>query len=74
MAKKLGNNLGTFEEMNMKECNCMGKFLQIRALFDMRKLLKRDSKLKFQGKDIWVDYKYERLPNFCFVVVKLCTK
>ncbi|CAJ2671908.1 unnamed protein product [Trifolium pratense] len=66
MAKKLGNILGTFEEMDMKDCNRMGKFLRIRVSMDLRKPLKRGSKLSFQGKDIWVDYKYERLPNFCF--------
>jgi interleukin-1 receptor-associated kinase 1 len=66
MAKKLGNILGNFEEMDMKECNRMGKFLRIRVSMDLRKPLKRKSKLSFQGKDIWVDYKYERLPNFCF--------
>jgi hypothetical protein len=66
MAKKLGNILGTFEEMDMKDCNRMGKFLRIRVSMDLRKPLKRGSKLNFQGKDIWVDYKYERLPNFCF--------
>lgn len=67
MAKKLGNILGMFEEMDMKEVNRMGKFLRIRTSLDLTKPLKRGSKLHFQGKDIWVDYKYERLPNFCFV-------
>lgn len=67
MAQKLGNILGVFEEMNMKEINRMGKFLRMRTSLDLTKPLKRGSKLHFQGKDIWVDYKYERLPNFCFV-------
>lgn len=67
MAKKLGNILGMFEEMDMKEVNRMGKFLRIRTSLDLTKPLKRGSKLHFQGKDIWVDYKYERLPNFCFI-------
>ncbi|XP_024629915.1 uncharacterized protein [Medicago truncatula] len=67
MTQKLGNILGVFEEMDMKEINRMGKFLRIKTSLDLTKLLKRGSKLHFQGKDIWVDYKYERLPNFCFV-------
>jgi hypothetical protein len=66
MAKKLGNNIGNFEEMDMKECNRIGKFLRIRVSLDLRKPLKRGSKLNFQGKEIWVDFKYEWLPNFCF--------
>ncbi|CAJ2634985.1 unnamed protein product [Trifolium pratense] len=66
LAKKLGNSLGNFEEMDLKECNRMGKFLRIRVSLDLRKPLKRGSKHNFQGKEIWVDYKYERLPKFCF--------
>jgi len=56
-----------FKEMDLKEANRIGKFLRIRTSLDLTKPLKRGSKLHFQGKDIWVDYKYERLPNFCFV-------
>ncbi|MCH96370.1 hypothetical protein A2U01_0017356, partial [Trifolium medium] len=41
MAKKLGNILGNFEEMDTKECNRMGKFLRIRVSMDLRKPLKR---------------------------------
>jgi len=66
IAKKLGNSLGGYEEMDMKEVNRMGKFLRLRTSINLSKPLKWGSKLHFQGKDIWVDYKYERLPNFCF--------
>jgi len=58
--------MGIFEEMDLKEINRMGKFLRLRASINLTKPLKRGSKLHFQGKDIWVDYKYKRLPNFCF--------
>jgi hypothetical protein len=47
LAKKIGNNISTFEEMDMKECNRMGKIIWIRASLDLRKPLKRCSKLKF---------------------------
>ncbi|CAJ2652060.1 unnamed protein product [Trifolium pratense] len=66
IAKKLGNTVGTFEEMDFKDINRMGKFLRMRVSVDLKKPLKRGTKLNFQGKEIWVDYKYERLPNFCF--------
>jgi len=66
IAKKTGNMVGKFLEMDEKKCNRMGKFLRIRISIDLKKPLKKGSKIHFQGRDIWVDYKYEKLPNFCF--------
>jgi len=66
IAKKIGNMVGKFLEMDEKECNRMGKFLRIQISIDLKKPLKKGSKIHFQGRDIWVDYKYEKLPNFCF--------
>lgn len=66
IAKKIGNMVGKFLEMGGKNCNRMGKFLRIRTAINLKKPLKKGSKIHFQGRDILVDYKYERLPNFCF--------
>lgn len=67
MAMKLGNSLGTFVEVDNKEGNRMGKFLRLKAIVDLRKPLKRGTMVKYQGKDLRIFFKYERLPTFCFL-------
>lgn len=52
MALKLGNNLGTFVEVDNKEGNKMGKFLWLKVTVDLRKPLKRGTMVKYQGKDL----------------------
>lgn len=42
-------------------------FMRIRVLIDVRMPLKRKMKIrKGNSDDIWVDFRYERLPTFCF--------
>lgn len=43
-----------------------GLFLQARILVDISKPLVRDTLIKIEGKPIWIPFKYERLPSFCF--------
>lgn len=66
MARKIGSIIEVFEEVDPKECNRMGRFLRLKNSLDLRKPLKRGTVIKFQGRDLWVDFKYERLPTFCF--------
>jgi interleukin-1 receptor-associated kinase 1 len=66
MAKKLGNIIGSFEEVDPKDSNRTGRFLRLKVSLDLRKPLKKCTKIKFQERNMWVDFKYERLPNFCF--------
>jgi len=54
MAMKLGNNLGTFMEVDNKEGNRMGKFLRLKATVDLRKPLKQGTMVKYQGKDLQI--------------------
>ncbi|PNY16581.1 cysteine desulfurase mitochondrial-like [Trifolium pratense] len=67
MARKLGDVLGKFVEVDNKESNRMGKFLWIKSTIDLRNPLKRGTIIKFQGKSLRIFFKYERLPTFCFV-------
>lgn len=67
MAKKLGDVLGKFVEVDSKEGNRLGKFLRVKVTVDLRKPLKRGTVVKYQGKNLRVYFKYERLPTFCFV-------
>jgi hypothetical protein len=67
MAKKLGDIIGSFVEVDSKDCNRTGRFLRVKTLIDLRKPLKRGTLVKYQGKELKVFFKYERLPTFCFV-------
>ncbi|XP_058752497.1 uncharacterized protein LOC131625674 [Vicia villosa] len=67
MAKKLGNIMGSFEEMDSKEAHRTGRFLRIKVLINLKEPLKRGTVVTFKDKKIRVQFKYERLPLFCFV-------
>ncbi|XP_058784594.1 uncharacterized protein LOC131659420 [Vicia villosa] len=67
MAKKLGNIIGTFEEMDAKEAHRNGRFLRVKVTLDLKEPLKRGTVVTFKEKKIRVHFKYERLPIFCFI-------
>lgn len=48
MAKKLGDLLGKFVEVDSKESNRLGCFLRVKANIDLRKPLKRGTVIKYQ--------------------------
>jgi hypothetical protein len=43
-----------------------GRCLQIRVYIDLTKLLERGCALAINGKSLWVLFKYENLPQFCY--------
>ena len=49
--------------------NCFGQYLCVRVLLNIRKPIRRGSKVRLGlcGKVCWVDFKYEKLPEFCYV-------
>jgi hypothetical protein len=67
MARKLGDLMGKFVEVDSKESNRMGKFLRVKATIDLRNPLKRGTIIKYLGKSLKIFFKFERLPTFCFV-------
>ncbi|XP_058783267.1 uncharacterized protein LOC131657939 [Vicia villosa] len=67
MARKLGNIMGNFEEMDTKEAYRNGRFLRIKVSLDLRKPLKRGTVVKFKEKNLRAHFKYERLPTFCYI-------
>jgi len=71
MAKKLGDLLGKFVEVDSKESNRLGCFLRVKTNIDLRKPLKRGTVIKYQGKNLRIYFKYERLPTFCFMCGKI---
>ncbi|KAF5468801.1 hypothetical protein F2P56_012921 [Juglans regia] len=43
-----------------------GKFIRIRVNLDITKPLPRGRTIKMDGTQRWIEFKYERLPIFCF--------
>jgi hypothetical protein len=67
MARKLGDLIGEFVDVDNKEGNRNGKFLRVKVSIDLRKPLKRGTVITYQGKELRVYFKYERLPTFCYI-------
>lgn len=65
MAKRLGDIIRVFEEMDQRDETKMGRSLRIKVTIDLRKPLKRGMVVRYQGKNLKVFFKYERLPTFC---------
>lgn len=68
IAKAIGNYVGEFVKADQSNFEGGRKeFMRVRIRIDITKPLHRRMKLKSKGGDwFWVDFKYERLPNFCF--------
>ena len=64
----VGNYIGIFIEANPKSFDGEWKvYVRIRVFLDIRKPLRRRMKIKKPGGDwYWVNFKYERLPTFCY--------
>ncbi|GLT62155.1 hypothetical protein SLA2020_348130 [Shorea laevis] len=43
-----------------------GRSLRVRIMLDVTKPLERGRALRLDGKSVWVSFKYEKLPIFCF--------
>lgn len=69
IAEAIGSALGTFIRVDKKNFEGSWKsFLRVRVLLDITKPLRRKLKMKKEGGSwFWVEFKYERLPNFCFL-------
>lgn len=66
--KSIGNYVGKFLEADSKNFQVMGRnYLRIKVALDVRRPLKNCMKIKKTGGDwLWIKFKYERLPSFCF--------
>jgi hypothetical protein len=64
---KIGQSIGMVEEIDVTGdgVGC-GKCLRIRVYVDITKLLERGRALVLNGKSVWVSFKYEKLPQFCY--------
>ncbi|PQM40802.1 hypothetical protein Pyn_12255 [Prunus yedoensis var. nudiflora] len=78
--RQIGNRLGQcIDVMEGSYGECLGRYLRIRVRLDVTKPLRRVMKLRFDHSlEAVIEFKYERLPDFCYVcgrighVVKEC--
>lgn len=66
MAKRLGDIIGVYEEMEQRDGTKSGRSLRVKVSIDLRKPLKRGTVTRYQEKQLRVFFKYERVPTFCF--------
>ncbi|KAM7250940.1 hypothetical protein ACFE04_022823 [Oxalis oulophora] len=57
----IGQRIGKVVEVDKR----WGRFLRVRITVNILEPLMRGLTLNLQGKDMWVSFKYERLPSFC---------
>ena len=67
--QNIGNYIGTFlvaDDTNFTDTR--KPFLRIRVEMDVELPLKRRMKIKSPGSDwFWIEFRYEKLPTFCFI-------
>jgi hypothetical protein len=73
VGRKIGATMGMVEAVDV-DANGMGwgEFLRVKIRLGLKKPLLRGRKLNVQGKQVWVTFKYERLPHFCFNCGVIC--
>ena len=64
---KIGNSLGDLIEVDVAGDGMgWGNYLRLRVNIDITKPLDRGKALHLAGKTSWVEFKYEKLPLYCF--------
>ena len=68
VANALGSSLGKIDRVFEGEANAKGGMaMRIRVSMDVTKPLCRGRKTCLEkGREVWISFKYERLPNFCY--------
>ena len=68
VCKEVGNYIGRFIKSDTSNFGGLWRnYLRIRVFIDVRKPLKRKMNIKKAGGEwLWIYFKYERLPLFCF--------
>lgn len=65
--RKIGNKLGEVKDIRLIEAGGTDEHvLKILAVLDLTKPLQRGTKLKYRQFERWVEFRYEKLPIFCF--------
>lgn len=65
--KKIGSILGNVLDVMVIEVGGNeGRHIKVLVEIDLTKPLARGTKLRYKNNEIWVQFKYEQLPGFCF--------
>ena len=68
IGQAIGGKLGEVLEIDVQESGVQwGMCLRVKVCIDVTKRLVRGKKITVEGEECrWVNFKYERLPNFCY--------
>ncbi|KAM6577860.1 hypothetical protein CsatB_029697 [Cannabis sativa] len=67
LARVIGNLIGSFIEVHEDSLyEGWGPFLRIRVGIDVSKPILRGQTVTWMSDELWLDYRYERLPDFCY--------
>lgn len=66
-AKAIGEVFGGLLEVDETQIMVSAKFLHIRVMVQVENPFRRGVILVVGGKKVWAEFKYDRLPNFCYV-------
>lgn len=68
VGKDVGNSLGRYIETDKHSwLSEQAKFMRVRVDLPIGKPLQRGGKIvNLDGDKVWISFKYEKLPNFCF--------
>ena len=69
IGKDIGSKIGRVLEVDKRAMQAeLAKFLRVRVEVTIDKPLRRGGFVKNEeGERVWVDFRYERLPNFCYI-------
>jgi hypothetical protein len=65
---QIGSTIGKVEdvEVNVRDA-AWREYLRVRIIIDLSKPLDMGRKINIKNKSTWVAFKYEKLPNFCYL-------
>ncbi|XP_004293574.1 PREDICTED: uncharacterized protein LOC101304253 isoform X1 [Fragaria vesca subsp. vesca] len=68
LGRRIANYLGKCLEVEEEgDGECWGKYMRLRVRLDVMQPLRRGMKICLEGcEPIWVDFKYEGIPEFCY--------
>lgn len=67
MGELIGNSIGKVWDVDVQEDNmAWGRCLRVKVECDLMKKVARGRTIMYEGKSMWIPFKYEKLPKICF--------